>query len=358
MFRRIIGNNNYLNVLLSVVVAFAVGAVILIAIGENPIEVYRQLLKCAFVGQMNFGGTLEKFVPIFITAIAFYMASVVKLFNVGVEGQMYLGAIASAWVGFTFAQLPAPLHMLMCFAFAVLAGGVWALISGVLAVRLKVNEICTTILLNYVAILITQYLVNGPLSAGTGISITPPVADQVKLAWFFESSKANTGLFVAIGIFALMFFMLRRTTAGFKLRNTGANPVFSEYIGIKTGMAILAGMFISGGIAGIAGCVQVLGVHHAFLNGFSSEIGFFGMLAALISKGDIKMLPIMSFLIAFLRNGALGMQRFTGMESSLVDIIITLFILITSMDWIINFFKERKQGAVIAPGNEVQEGVE
>jgi simple sugar transport system permease protein len=350
MLNKLFKGNNYINTLVSIGIAFLVGAIIVLIIGENPGEVYKQLFKGAFVGPMNFGGTIEKFIPIFITAIAFYMGSVVKLFNVGVEGQMYLGAIAAAWAGFTLTSLPAPIQMLVCFALAVAAGGVWALISGILAVRLKVNEICTTILLNYVAILITQYLVNGPLSAKVGISTTPQVAEQVRLPWILEPSRASTGIFIAIAIFVLTLWVLRRTTFGYRLRSTGTNAEFSSYIGISTSAVILTGMFISGGIAGIAGCIQVLGVHHAFLNAFSSEIGFYGMLAALISKGDIKMLPIMSFMLAFLRNGALSMQRFTGIEASLVDIIITLFILVASMDWIITFFRERSASPLVKGG--------
>ncbi|GHU61069.1 ABC transporter permease [Clostridia bacterium] len=335
--------NTYLNTIFSVAIAFLVGVVLILAIGQNPIEVYGELFKGAFKGSLNFGGTLEKFVPIFITAIAFYIASVVKLFNVGVEGQMYLGAVVSAWVGFSFVNLPGPLHMLLCFVCAIVVGGAWALISGILAVRLNVNEICTTILLNYVAILITSYLVNGPLSAKTGISTTPNVADSVILPWFMSPSRANTGLFIAIGIFVLFAWILSRTTFGYKLRSIGSNKEFSNYIGMKSDRLILTGMFLSGGIAAIAGAIQVLGVHHAFLNGFSSEIGFYGMLAALISKGNFKMLPVMSFLLALLRNGALNMQRFTGIEASLVDIIITVFILIASMDWILVLFRERKK---------------
>lgn len=332
----------YLNTLFSIVIAFVIGGLIIIFMGHNPLMVYGQLVKGAFSGAFNFGGTLEKFVPIFLTAIAFYMSTVVNQFNVGVEGQMYLGAVAAAWVGFAFAGIPAFFHGILCFVAAIAAGGLWALVPAILKTSFKVNEICTTILLNYVAILFTSYLVNGPLSAGKGIATTPFVSESVFLRRILEPSRANMGLLIALLLFVLLGLALSHTTLGFRLRSTGANTEFSEYVGINTRAVILSGMFASGAIGGIAGCIQVLGVHHAFLDGFSSEIASFGMLAALISGGNYKMLFVMSMLLAALKNGALGMQRFTDLKASLVDVIIAVFILITAMDWIRGL--KRKKG--------------
>ncbi|MDR1949866.1 MAG: ABC transporter permease [Spirochaetaceae bacterium] len=326
--------NNYLNTLFSIIIAFVIGGIIVLFMGYNPLTVYSRMIRGAFSGSFNFGGTLEKFVPMFLTAIAFYMSTVVNQFNVGVEGQMYLGAIAAAWVGFSFTGIPAFFHSILCFSAAITAGGLWALVPAILKTSFKVNEICTTILLNYVAVLFTSYLVNGPLSAGKGIATTPFVSEPVFLPRILEPSRANMGLFIALFLFILLGIVLSHTTMGFRLRSTGTNAQFSEYVGINTRAVILAGMFASGAIGGIAGGIQVLGVHHAFLDGFSSEIASFGMLAALISGGNYKMLPVMSLLLAALKNGALGMQRFTDLKASLVDVIIAVFILITAMNWI------------------------
>ncbi len=336
--------NNYLNTLFSIGIAFVIGAIIIAIIGYNPFETYAELFKGAFGSPLNIGGTLERFVPIFLTALAFFVATKVSMFNVGVEGQMYLGAIAAAWVGFAFPDIPGIPHMLLCFGIAIAAGGIWALVPGFLKTKFKVNEICTTILLNYVAILITDYLVNGPLSAGTGISTTPTVSANVMLPGLIAPSRANAGIFIAIALFILIGWVLSRTTLGYRIRSTGANVEYSSYLGIKTNRLILFGMFLSGAIGGIAGGIQVLGVHHAFLNGFSSEIATYGMLAALIAKGDYKMIPIMAFFMAVLKNGALGMQRFTGIEASLIDVIIAIFILVSAMNWLVGLKREGRSG--------------
>jgi simple sugar transport system permease protein len=334
--------SNYLNTLFSIIIAFVIGGVIVFFMGYNPLTVYGQMIKGAFFGSFNFGGTLEKFVPIFLTAIAFYMSTAVNQFNVGVEGQMYLGAIAAAWVGFSITGLPALIHSILCFAAAVIAGGLWALVPAILKTSFKVNEICTTILLNYVAVLFTSYLVNGPLSAGKGIATTPFISESIFLRRILEPSRANIGLFIALLLYVLLGWILSNTTTGFRIRSTGTNAQFSEYVGINTRAVILSGMFASGAIGGIAGGIQVLGVHHAFLDGFSSEIASFGMLAALISRGDYKMLLIMSLFLGILKNGALGMQRFTDLRASLVDVIIAVFILITAMDWLRGLRRKRK----------------
>jgi simple sugar transport system permease protein len=325
--------SNYTAALFSVLAALAAGGIVILAMGRSPLTVYAELFKGAFGGVFNFGGTLEKFVPIFLTALAFYMSTVVNQFNVGVEGQMYLGAIAAAWAGIFFSGAPAIMHFILCFAASIAAGGLWALLAGVLKTSFGVNEICTTILLNYVAILFTSWVVNGPLSAGKGIATTPFVAESVFLPRLLEPSRANAGLFIALVLFALIGWMLSHPTAGYQFRSTGLNAEFSRYVGIHTKKVILWGMFASGALGGVAGCIQVLGVHHAFLDGFSSEIASFGMLAALISRGGYLMLPAMSLLLAALKNGALAMQRFTDLRASLIDVIIAVFIFITAMDW-------------------------
>jgi simple sugar transport system permease protein len=148
----------------------------MLALGYNPIEAYIQLFKGAFVGKLNFGTTLQKFTPLLLTSIAFVISSRVGVSNVGVEGELYLGAIAAAWVGFTFKGVPGPILILLCLIVAIIIGAAWAYIPGSLRAYLGVNEVCVTILMNYVAIYITSYLVNGPLSAKTGVPQTPTIA--------------------------------------------------------------------------------------------------------------------------------------------------------------------------------------
>ena len=208
--------NKYVNLLLTIVVSMLIGAVLMMILGHNPIEAYYQLFRGAFVGKLNLGTTLQKFIPLLLTAMAFAVSSKVGVFNVGVEGELYLGALVAAWVGYNFVSVPGPIHMVMCFGAAIIVGACWAFIPGFLKSQWGVNEVCVTILMNYVAKYITSYFVNGPLSAGTGVPQTPTVADNVRLTQFLKPSQVSTGLFLAIALVIFLFWRLTRYTA----RNT------------------------------------------------------------------------------------------------------------------------------------------
>ncbi|RPF47590.1 nucleoside ABC transporter membrane protein [Hydrogenoanaerobacterium saccharovorans] len=335
-------NNKYINLLLTIVVSMFIGAVVMLILGYNPLEAYFQLFKGAFVGKLNLGTTLQKFVPLLLTSIAFVISSRVGVFNVGVEGELYLGAMAAAWVGFAFKGLPAPIHLILCFAAAMVVGAAWAYIPGSLKARLGVNEVCVTILMNYVAKFITSYLVNGPLSAKTGVPQTPAVADGVKLTQFMKPSQAHTGLFIAIVVVVVIFWLMSRSTTGYKFTSVGLNPLHAEYVGIDPKKTMIRAMLLSGAVGGIAGAIEILGVYGYFLDNFSSGIAMDGMLAALIVKSDIKMVPLMAFFLAVLKSGALGMERYTGVPKSIVDTIIAIFIVFATMEALFVFNKRRK----------------
>lgn len=335
-------SNKYINLLLTTLVSILIGAVIMISLGFNPIEAYIQLFKGAFVGKLNLGTTLQKFVPLLLTSVAFAIASKVGVFNVGVEGELYLGAIAAAWVGFTFTNVPGPILILMCIVAAAIVGALWAYIPASLKAYIGVNEVCVTILMNYVAKFITSYLVNGPWSAKTGVPQTPAIAEGAKLTQFLKPSQAHVGLFIAIVVVALIYWIMMRSSIGYKFKSVGLNPSHAEYVGINPKKAMINAMYLSGAVGGIAGALEVLGTYGYFLDNFSSGIAFDGMLAALIVKNDLKMVPFMAFFLSVLKAGALGMERYTGVPKSIVDTIIAVFIIFATMEALFSFMKKRK----------------
>ncbi|MDD4365651.1 MAG: ABC transporter permease, partial [Synergistales bacterium] len=200
------------------------GAAVVAFMGHSPLEAYRELLRGAFWGRFNFGGTLERFVPLLLTALAFAVSSKVAVFNVGVEGELYLGAIAAAWVGVAAAGLPMAFHIPLCLVVAMVAGSLWAAIPGALKACWRVNEVCVTILANYVAIYITSYLVGYPLSAGTGVPQTKALAATARLARILPPSRANVGLFIALAALLFTWWLVHRSTWGYRMRAVGENP--------------------------------------------------------------------------------------------------------------------------------------
>jgi simple sugar transport system permease protein len=165
---------------------------------------------------------------------------------------------------------------------------------------------------------------------------------SARLFRIMRPSRANIGIFIAIGAFALVCFVLTRTTWGYRIRQVGENPHFAEFAGIRSKAVIIWGMIMSGALGGLAGSLEVMGTYGYFLDGFSPGIAFDGMLASLIAKNDLKMIPVLSLFLAVLKTGALGMERFTGVPKALVDSIIAVFILIAAMEGL-SIFKGMKR---------------
>jgi simple sugar transport system permease protein len=322
--------------------SLAIGAVFIMMIGENPLNAYGALVRGAFVGKLNLGKTLANFTPLLLTSLAFAVGAKGGAFNVGVEGEVFLGGIAAAYIGIHWTFLPMPLHLLACFLGAMIVGALWAFIPGALKAYYGVNEVCTTILLNYVAFYVTSYLVSGPMSAGVANAQSHAVADQVKLFQFMKPSSANVGMFIAIVVSIGVIWVFNKTTFGYKIRTVGSNPLHAEYVGINPKKNFIQTMMFSGVLGGIAGCIEILGVHGYFLNNFAANLGFNGMLASLIVKNNILLTPFMAFFLGALKSGALGLQQSTGVPKSIVDTITAVFIIVATMDLLFQYHKKRK----------------
>lgn len=332
---------NLRKVLLTLGLALGIGAIIILCIGENPIDAYIALFNGAFSSKRAFGTTLASFTPLLLTAIAFAVAAKAGAFNVGVEGEVFLGGIVAAYIGIHWTFLPKPLLLVVCFLGAAIVGAAWAYIPGMLKAYFNVNEVCVTILMNSVALFITSYLVSGPMSAGVANAQSDPVT--VTLPQFMKPSSANAGLFIAIVFVLGIVWMLHKTKFGYQIRTVGLNPKHAEYVGINPKRIFIKTMMLSGAIGGIAGCIEVLGVHGYFLNNFATGLGTNGMLASLIVKNNVVLAPFMSFFLAALKSGAMGMQQNTGVPKSIIDTISAVFIIIATMELLFQFRKNGKK---------------
>ena len=327
-------------ILLTMFLALAIGALFIIGIGENPIDAYGALLKGAFSGKLRLGTTLAGFTPLLLTSIAFAVAAKAGAFNVGVEGEVFLGGITAAYIGVNWTFLPKPFLYLACFLGAMAVAAAWAYIPAALKAYYGVNEVCTTILMNTAALYITSYLVSGPMSAGTANAQSLPVT--VTLHQFMKPSSANVGILIAIAVVLIVIYMLNKTSWGYKIRTVGLNPSHADYVGISSRRVFISAMMLSGMLGGIAGCIEVLGVHGYFLNNFATGLGSNGMLASLIVKNNMIFTPFMAFFLAVLKAGAMGMQQTTGVPKALVDTITAVFIIIATMETAFQFKQKRK----------------
>lgn len=328
-------------ILITLVLALGIGALFILGIGENPLAAYAAMLKGAFGTRLGLGNTIAAFTPLLLTSTAFAVAAKAGAFNVGVEGEVILGGITAAYIGANWGFLPVPALYVACFLGAMVVAALWALIPAVLKVYYNVSEVCVTILMNTVALYIGSYLVSGPMSAGTATPQSDPVL--VTIPKIMKPSSANGGIFLAIIIVILVILMVYKTKWGYKIRMVGENPAFADYVGISAKRVFISAMLLSGILGGIAGCIEVLGVHGYYLDNFAKDLGSNGMLAALIVKSNMISTPFIAFFLAVLKAGSLAMQQATSVPKSIVDTVSAIFIIIATMELVIQVGGRRKQ---------------
>jgi len=253
--------------------------------------------------------------------------------NIGAEGQIILGAVMGSWFSLIFRTWPGWLLIPMTILVGFLAGAFWGFIPGVLKARFQVNEILSTVMLNAIALQLMNLLIRGPLidpagvEAGTYLAQSERLPEQVWLARLVPQTLLHTGLLIAIALAFVVYVFLWRTTIGYRIRAVGLNPDASRYAGISVPVFQALSLTLAGGFAGLAGVIEVLGVHHRLLEGITSGYGFSGIVAALFGGlHPLGTIPA-SILFGGLLVGADKMQRAVQVPSALIDAILGLIVL-------------------------------
>lgn len=314
---------------LAIVLALALGAVVIVAVDENPINVLMTLLRGAFGSEERIAGTLLQATPILVCGIAACISLRGGLFNIGIEGQLFMGGFAAAWVGFSL-SLPPVIHMLVAIVFAGFAGMLWIAIPAFFRARYNANEVVSTILANYVAILITSYLTINVFKAPGGLSETPPILPTSYLPEFFTFSRLNWGLLIGLALAVGVHFFFLRTARGYAVSEMGANPKFAEYGGIDIKRQSFLVLLASGAVGGLAGGIEALGVHHRFMEGFAPGFGFDGVIAALLANGSPLGTIVTALFFGALRNGSLLLEVDTTASREVITVVQALIILAVS----------------------------
>ncbi len=309
-----------------VAVGRAYGALFAGAIGD-PLRIISALQSGeALAIRRAFNPILESMVsatPYIFAGLAVALGFRGGLFNIGAEGQIFVGAITAAYVGYSLTGLPAILHIPLAMAAGALGGAAWGFIPGWLKARTGAHEVINTIMLNYVAFRLSDWLLTGPMKRpDTFNPVSPTILDSAKLPRFFEQPiRFHLGFFLALGVAYLVYWFLFRTTWGFNLRTAGANPFAARYAGIKTGTWIVLAMTISGALAGLAGSNEVLGVNYNLAMAFSSGYGFDSIALALLGRSHPLGVVLAALLFGTLRSGATRMQVVTGIPIDIISVI-------------------------------------
>ncbi len=307
----------------SVTLALLVGGLVLLASGEDPIAVYRAMFNGAFGSRNSLAETLVKTIPLLLTGLGVGIAFRMQLWNIGAEGQIYLGAIAATRIAlFVMPSSPASL-LVPAMVLAGLAGGAaWGLIPGLLRARLGVNEIITSLMLNYVAILLADQLVHGPWRNPIGFGF-PGTAQFPEAAWLPRWGTTRVHLGLAFGLVAagLVWVVLRRSRWGYEIGVMGGNERAARYSGMPTARNILLVMAFSGALAGLAGMSEVAGIGHQLQRNLSPGYGYTAIIVAWLGRLHPAGIGLVAFLLAGLLVGGDQIQMSMGLPAAIAPML-------------------------------------
>ncbi|WP_026585472.1 ABC transporter permease [Bacillus sp. J33] len=335
---------NILVPLVAVLLGVLVGTIIMIATGYNAGSAFTALWNGAFGEIYYTGEVIRQVTPYILAGLAVAFAFRTGLFNIGVEGQLIVGWLAAVWVGVAF-DLPKAIHLPLAVLAAAAAGAFWAFIPGLLKAKFKVHEVIVTIMMNYVALHVTNYIIRTVLSEKS--DRTEMIADSSSLRSPFlegltDYSRLHWGILVALACVFLMWFLLEKTSKGYELRAVGFNQHASEYAGMNVSQNIILSMVISGAFAGLAGAMEGLGTFgYAAIKGGFTGVGFDGIAVALLGGNGPIGIIFAALLFGSLKVGALNMPLEAGVPNELVDIIIALIVFFVAASYMIRIFIDR-----------------
>ncbi len=303
--------------------AFLAGAALLALAGVNPLVAYLDLVSDPFGSVFGWTETIVKAIPLILTGLAVLLPARMRLWNIGAEGQLQLGAIGASWVvlwtplGHTPVAVPALLLAGMA------AGALWCLIPAVLRAWLNVNETITTLLLNYIALLLVDYLIYGPWKdpASRGFPLSAPFPPAARLPALIPGTRVHLGLLLALAAVAATMFLLTRTRFGFEIRVLGDNPQAAQYAGINLGRNILLVMAVAGALAGLAGAGEASAIAGRLERGLSPGYGYTGIIVAWLARLNPLATAIVAVLLGALFLGGDGLQISLGLPIAVVSML-------------------------------------
>jgi simple sugar transport system permease protein len=314
-------------------------AIILLLAGKNPIQSYRDLFGATLGSSQGFSEVIVAMTPLLITALAVALPSRIILINVGVEGQMYMGACAATWGALAFSDLPAWILLPLMALLGMLGGSLWAFIPALLRALGLVNETITTLLLNSVAPKLVAFFVFGFWHSPMDTNKTANFVPAARLPKLF-GTRIDLGLPIAILLLVMFWVVMRYTRWGLEMRAIGGNPQAAERNGVPVRRYILSALCTGGAIAGLAGMALVSGFYGVLLTGFSRGVGFMGFLISWLAGGDPLGILLTAFVVSIITSGGSMLQLTTDVPYAVINILLAfaLFVVLARFD----FTRKRK----------------
>lgn len=334
------GIKNIFTPFMAVVIAFAIGALLMVLQGADPVLAYQSLFYNAFGTSEGIAESLGKATPLIFSGLAVTVGIRAGLFNIGAQGQLISGALAAAWAGHRFTELPTIIHLPLSLLFGITFGALVGGIAGLLRAYRGVHEVITTIMLNSIVLQLAEYLSNGPLKEpGQIIARTAPIQESAIIPKAFG---LPIGFFLGIGIALIVWWTAKNTTMGFSFETVGRNKNAAWYAGISVKKVTLGAMLIAGGLAGLGGAIETQGVIGRFEPAFNAGLGFDGITIALLGRANPLGVIPGAILFGGLRGAGPNMQFDAGVSPDIIELIIALVLFFVTAPLIARWFKVRQ----------------
>lgn len=327
---------------IAILFGLLVGAIVMLIGGYNPLVAYKSLLIKVFGSKYDIGETIREITPLILSGLAVAFAFRTGLFNIGGAGQMVIGSIGAVFIGVKL-QLPWFIHAPLAILVGALLAGLYGAIAGYLKAKRGINEVITTIMLNWIALFLSNYVVRSFLADPKNRQRTYHIEESAAissklLSDIFDHARLNWGFVLAIAAAFVFYIILQKTKLGFELRSVGHNPLASEYAGMSVGKNIMMAMFIGGVFAGLAGVTQTLGVYkYTTISAALPSYGFNGIAVALLGGNTAFGVVLGAILFGVLSYGAAGMKMGAGVPPEVVNVVISSVIFFVAAHGIIRW---------------------
>ena len=334
-----------LDVLTILLLTLVISALLIVACGASPVEAAGLFVKGIFGTKSSFAEIFVKACPLILTGLGCAVAFRTGFFNIGAEGQFYVGALAATLVALGLPQVPGVVRIVLCFVAAFVCGGLWALIAAVFKTRFNISEIIVTIMLNYIVINFLGYAVRSFLMDPAGnVPQSAKIDQAVQLPNLITSTRFHAGIVLAFVLAAVVWFLMEKTTVGYELKAVGLNPRAAACNGVPVVRSIISSAFLSGGLAAIAGSIEVLAIQKKLMEGISADCGYTAVLIALVAFNRPLGVVAVAILYAAMEVGASSMQRQLGVPSAIVSILIGVVVVLILAKELLRWYNLRKKG--------------
>ena len=319
--------------------------VLILAAGADPGRAIYAFWIGVFGSTTGFAEIFVKATPIILVSLGVAVSFQTGFFNIGGEGQFYMGALASAYVALKMTWVPGILRIILCAAAAVIVGAVWSLIPAIMKTKLRISETVNTIMMNYIALMIIGIVIRGPLQEeGSSFPQTGQIEKTARLPLLWMPTRLHFGIIIAVIAAVVVWFIMKRSTLGFEMRMVGSNKRCASCLGMPVTRSLLLSAAMGGGLAGLAGMSELLGVQFRLLEGLSAGVGYTGVLIALLASNQPLGVLLVSIIYAFFQTGANTMQRQVGVPAAIVQIATGMIVLLMLSRSVIDKLKKKKAG--------------